>query len=64
MKVALFVLVIFVISITTIVYVYAESRQHEKTLPIDEPNFKPSISKGTFEGRDVEIIEFKSKIGT
>lgn len=33
-----------------------------KILPKDEPNFKPTITKITENGKDLEIIEFKSKI--
>jgi len=33
-----------------------------KLSPIDEPNFKPTITKITENGRNLEIIEFKSKI--
>lgn len=33
-----------------------------KISPIDEPNFKPTITKITENGRELEIIEFKSKI--
>ena len=33
-----------------------------KILPIDEPNFKPKITKITENGKNLEIIEFKSKI--
>jgi hypothetical protein len=33
-----------------------------KLSPIDEPNFKPTITKITEDGRNLEIIEFKSKI--
>jgi len=51
------------VSIATVVYVYAESNPPGQILPKDEPNFKPTITKGTFNGKDVEIIEFKSKLG-
>lgn len=33
-----------------------------KILPKDEPNFKPTITKVTENGKHLEIIEFKSKI--
>ena len=33
-----------------------------KLLPIDEPNFKPTITKITENGKELEIIEFRSKI--
>jgi hypothetical protein len=33
-----------------------------KISPIDEPNFKPTITKVTENGKELEIIEFKSKI--
>ena len=33
-----------------------------KILPRDEPNFKPKITKITENGKELEIIEFKSKI--
>ncbi|HXV66193.1 MAG TPA: hypothetical protein VD731_03035 [Nitrosopumilaceae archaeon] len=62
MKFAILLLAIFAVSITTIVYVNAESHSLGQILPKDEPNFKPTISKGTFNGKDVEIIEFKSKL--
>ncbi len=63
MKFAILLLVIFIVSIATAVYVYAESNPLGQILPKDEPNFKPTITKGTFNGKDVEIIEFKSKLG-
>ena len=62
MKFTILLLAIFAVSITTIVYVYAESHPLDQILPKDEPNFKPTISQGTFNGKDVEIIEFKSKL--
>lgn len=64
MKFAILLLAIFLVSIVTVVYVYAESNPFSQILPKDEPNFKPTISNGTFNGKDVQIIEFKSKIGT
>jgi hypothetical protein len=33
-----------------------------KILPKDEPNFKPKITKITENGKELVIIEFKSKI--
>jgi len=33
-----------------------------KLSPIDEPNFKPKITKIVEDGKNLEIIEFKSKI--
>lgn len=33
-----------------------------KISPIDEPNFKPTITKVIENGKHLEIIEFKSKI--
>mgnify|MGYP003348303379 CR=1 FL=1 len=33
-----------------------------KLSPINEPNFKPTITKVTENGKQLEIIEFKSKI--
>jgi hypothetical protein len=62
MKFAILFLAIFLVSIATVVY--AESNSFSQILPKDEPNFKPTISNGTFNGKDVQIIEFKSKIGT
>lgn len=59
MKFTILVLVIFLVSIVTVAYVQAELG---KILPKDEPNFKPTITNGTYNGKDVEIIEFKSKL--
>lgn len=33
-----------------------------KLSPMGEPNFKPTITKVTENGKELEIIEFKSKI--
>jgi hypothetical protein len=63
MKFAILFLSIFLVSIVTVVYVSADSNSFSQILPKDEPNFKPTISNGTFNGKAVEIIEFKSKIG-
>jgi len=57
MKFAILLLAIFVVSIATVVYVYAESNPLGQILPKDEPNFKPTITQGTFNGKDVEIIK-------
>jgi hypothetical protein len=59
MKVAILILAIFLVSVATVAYVNAELG---KTLPKDEPNFKPTITNGTYNGKDVQIIEFKSKL--
>jgi len=64
MKFAILLFAIFLVSIATVVYVYADSIPLNQILPKDEPNFKPTISTGTFDGKEVQIIEFKSKIGT
>jgi len=64
MKFAILLFAIFLVSITTVVYVYADFIPLNQILPKDEPNFKPTISTGTFDGKEVQIIEFKSKIGT
>ena len=63
MKFTILILAIFVVSIATVVYVHAELNPLGKILPKDEPNFKPTITNGTFNGKDVEIIEFKSRLG-
>ncbi len=47
------------------VFVIVEMNQASadgKILPKDESNFKPKITKITENGKDLEIIEFKSKI--
>jgi hypothetical protein len=59
MKVVILILAIFLVSVATVAYVNAELG---KTLPKDEPNFKPTITNGTYNGKDVQIIEFKSKL--
>jgi hypothetical protein len=59
MKFAILILVIFLVSVVTVAYVQAEI---DKILPKDVPNFKPTITNGTYNGKDVEIIEFKSKL--
>jgi hypothetical protein len=59
MKVAILILAIFLVSVVTVAYVNAELG---KILPKDEPNFHPTITNGTYNGKDVEIIEFKSKL--
>lgn len=59
MKFAILILAIFLVSIATVAYVNAELG---KILPKDEPNFKPTITNGTYNGKDVQIIEFKSKL--
>jgi uncharacterized membrane protein YczE len=59
MKVVILILAIFLVSVATVAYVNAELG---KTLPKDEPNFMPTITNGTYNGKDVQIIEFKSKL--
>jgi hypothetical protein len=59
MKFAILILAIFLVSVVTVAYVNAELA---KILPKDEPNFKPTITNGTYNGKDVQIIEFKSKL--
>ena len=59
MKFAILILAIFLVSIVTVAYVHAELG---KILPKDQPNFKPTITNGTFNGKDVKIIKFKSRI--
>lgn len=59
MKFAILILAIFLVSVVTVAYVNAELG---KILPKDEPNFKPTITNGTYNGKDVQIIEFKSKL--
>ena len=62
MKFTILILAIFVVSIVTVAYVQADLNPLGKILPKDEPNFKPTITNGTFNGKDVEIIEFKSRL--
>lgn len=62
MKVALLLIVMIAITIATVTYVSADAIS--KTLPKDEPNFKPKITHEIIDGRDVEIIEFRSKFAT
>ena len=59
MKFAILILAIFLVSVVTVAYVNAEL---DKILPKDEPNFKPIITNGTHNGKDVQIIEFKTKL--
>lgn len=54
-----------IVLIAASVFVIIELNQASadgKILPKDEPNFKPTITKITENGKDLEIIEFKSKI--
>lgn len=54
-----------IILVAASVFVMMELNQASadgKILPKDEPNFKPMITKITENGKDLEIIEFKSKI--
>jgi hypothetical protein len=59
MGLALALLVIASIFVTVeLNHAFAEG----KLLPKDEPNFKPTITKIVENGRNLEIIEFKSKL--
>jgi len=54
-----------VILVAASIFVVIELNQASadgKILPKDEPNFKPKITKITENGKEFEIIEFKSKI--
>jgi hypothetical protein len=60
MKVYVILAIMLTLTVFIVVNVYALA--DSKVQPKDEPNFKPTITKGTFNGKDVEIIEFKSKL--
>lgn len=55
-------LIILVVASVFVMMELNQASADGKILPKDEPNFKPKITKITENGKDLEIIEFKSKI--
>lgn len=56
------VIVLLAVASTFVVVELNSAFAEGKISPINEPNFKPTITKVTENGKQLEIIEFKSKI--
>lgn len=61
MKVAMAFVFALAVTMVAVAFVQAESYSQSKS-PRDEPNFKPVITKETVDGREVETIEFRSRL--
>jgi hypothetical protein len=62
MKTIILLIFLFAVIVATVTYVQADAVG--KILPKDEPNFKPKVTHEIIDGRNIEIIEFKSKFAT
>ncbi|CDI05044.1 hypothetical protein [Candidatus Nitrosotenuis uzonensis] len=62
MKTTILLILVLVVTVATVTYFQADAAG--KILPKDEPNFKPKITHEIIDGRNIEVIEFKSKFAT
>lgn len=61
MKTAIMIILVLVAAVAMITFIQAETEAQERRSLEEEPNFKPKITQAVMDGRQVEIIEFKSK---
>ncbi len=55
-------LVLLVAASAFVIFELNPASAEGKLSPLDEPNFKPKITKIIQDGKELEILEFKSKI--
>ena len=61
MKSIVMLVLVLIASASVLTLFQAESVAETRRSPSEEPNFKPEITRQIIDGREVEIIEFKSK---